>query len=372
MKIRIGEVTFGAYLGPPQVPGGAGKAAGEDTPHFVYHFAPLPRLEREWMRRLAWMMIALGLLATACERKTTDFLNIPVISEVDAEPAMIAAQNRARAQKNAKLSVLIRSVAEGKPFTINAEGVADFAHKRTQYNLNLGIEFIPKHHFISIIFTPNKLYIGLPQESKGVLTGGPKKWAAMNRAFAAAVLSQVSGGGAQIDPADGFLPLRGIRPGVDFVRTEDIDGVRTSEFYAQIDPNEAVRRVSGKEKDSVRTQLAGVGEIIPAAAWLDATGLTYRFAVTLGVGQQSSRIVTTLSNYGSAGSVSLPPDSKVVEVTSPDQLQQVLGGGPPQPQPVPQASGSFSGTATATVTPAPSGSGSPTPTATSATFTPAP
>ncbi len=312
---------------------------------------------------LSLLMMLLVVLATACERRTADLLNVAIVSEVDAEPAIRAAQDRARKQPNAKLELLIRNQAQGKPFTLRSrDGVIDFRRKRTRYTLDFGFEVAPGVRYITLIFSPQAVYIGLP-EPKGDKLSEPADWARFDIKIADVALNTITGGGAA-DPADSYLPLRGLRPGVDFVRSEDIGSTRTSEFHGTIDPNESLRRATtSKERDLIRRQLLGIGELIPIAAWIGADGLTYRYSVTLGVGQAATLVQASFFDYGDAGGVNLPPSSRVTNVTRLEQLEDVFGDFQPAPAPSPDESPSSSpspspsGTTSATQSPSPSPSG---------------
>lgn len=311
------------------------------------------------MRKSFTLLFLIALLATGCQRRTTDTLNVAVISTPDALTAITKADPRARAKGTARFTTRGQVEAQGKPFIVHGSGVVDFTHASTDYTIDFGTTFDGSEtgpHAIRFISTKTQIFLCLPADD-----GTCAKWGGVDRATGEFILNSVLGGTGYVDPALSYLPLLGAQPTLDFVGTLPVTAAKVpaSEFHITLDPTKAVDRAPKAQKDAVRKLFGNVGELLKASAWVGADGFVYQYSLTIGVGTQAVRSQVQFYDYGKPSAVRPPKGAKFF--TSPLDLQAFFGfgGGPPQPQPEPSPSGSAQPSSSPSATPAASPTPSP-------------
>lgn len=317
------------------------------------------------MRKLFALVVLLTLALSSCERRTADLLNVPIMTVAEARAAAIAAPQRARTAGSARIVTISRFQFEGKPVTFQGTGSVDFKRDRSVVTQNFG-KFFEKVGATGVpeafeyLFTPSYLFIGVPDGTKR-----PKTYLRLPGMTAGAILGQVGGGSTQVgDPADALAPLRGVGKEGEFIASEDVHGVHTSEFKFTLDPNAAVKRAPAKDRDAVRRALFGIGETLPVNVWVGNDGLVYRYSFSITVAEQTQSVIIDFYDYGKASSVAIPKRfTKVTNAIEFGQAFATISGPITQPSPSPTTA------ASASPSPGGSASSSPAPSGTSTTFT---
>jgi hypothetical protein len=116
------------------------------------------------------------------------------------------------------------------------------------------------------------------------------------------------------NPADVLESLRGAGD-VQKLGTEEIDGVETTHFRAQIDTSKALDKLSTAQRDQAGAFLKQMGSSYPMDVWIDGDGLPRRFALDLTIkGSGSVSMRRDFSDYGAPVDVSAPPADSTISM----------------------------------------------------------
>jgi LppX_LprAFG lipoprotein len=144
-----------------------------------------------------------------------------------------------------------------------------------------------------------------------------KKWLKLDISkYAGASGSSLSGLG-QANPTSALDALRGAGD-VTTVGTEEIDGVETTHYRAEIDPQQAVWKAPVESQAKLREALSQLGDQkIPVDVWIDNDGQAVKYAVNVDVpGKGEVTESFEFYDYGADVDVTAPPDSEVADMSS--------------------------------------------------------
>jgi hypothetical protein len=264
--------------------------------------------------RLAIAGIAATALVTGCGSSSAGEVSSSVLpsrgastSGAGANPhALLAASvGKTEAAKNAKLHMEIRTSVAGKSLGFAGDGVIDFAGKQFQLSITMpaaaGISGTIEERVVG-----KDLYLKLPKAATSA-TGG-KPWVKLDTSKLGAS-SPDSLGSVGEDPTQFLGTLRSVSDSIIKVGTEDIRGVKTTHYRAQIDLSKAAA-ASGADTSSLGQLEPQLGSsTLPEDVYIDDNGLARRFSVSITPAAGSS---TGSSSGGSStsttGAVSITVD----------------------------------------------------------------
>ncbi len=249
--------------------------------------------------------------------------------------ALLAASvDKTLAAKNGKLHLEFKGAFGGQDITFGGDGIADFAGKKFQLQLNLpaasGISGTIEERVIGKDF-----YLKFPDALATQLGG--KSWIKLS---AADLGASSSTGLDQLgqDPTQFLSTLRSVSNSITKVGTEEIRGVRTTHYRAEVDLSKAAAATgaSGLSSTTIEQYKKLLGSTtLPEDVYLDDNGLARRFSVSLSpsvpvsAGTTSTGAFTVtvdLYDFGSTDTSGIvaPPASEVGSL--PTGLSSGLGG----------------------------------------------
>ncbi|MGI8851238.1 MAG: hypothetical protein ACR2KC_06225 [Acidimicrobiales bacterium] len=221
----------------------------------------------------------------------------------------------------------------GSKVTGQGNGAFDFAAKRGSIKLTVGI---PSAGQVSIneVLANGVAYIQLPQQLQGAVGG--KKWIGLST-------SDFTGGASSsgVDPSQALSLLESHAQDVTKVGPENVDGVSTTHYRAQLDPRQVVANASPAVQRLLEREGTSLnGHLIPVDLWVDAQGRARRISETVTLTQApggqstlpaSLYPITTMltldfSNFGTPVNVSAPPASEVSNIPLSQLLSPSSGG----------------------------------------------
>ena len=238
--------------------------------------------------------------------------------------ALLAASvDKTLAAKNGKIHLEFKGSFGGQDITFGGDGIADFAGKKFQLMLNLpaasGISGTLEERVIGKDF-----YLKFPEGLAAQLGG--KSWIKINSGDLGASSSTGLDQLGQ-DPTQFLSTLRSVSNSVTKVGTEEIRGVKTTHYRAEVDLSKAAA-ASGIDKSGLDAatidqykKLLG-STTLPEDVYLDDNGLARRFSVSLTPTAPSSTgtsttgafsITVDLYDFGSTDTSGIvaPPASEV-------------------------------------------------------------
>ena len=246
--------------------------------------------------------------------------------------ALLAASvDKVKTLKNSKISLKAEFTVAGKDVSFGGDGVVDYENEKLDLTIALpasltgGEEFSIQERVIG-----KTAYIKFPEEYASKLGG--KTWAKIDTA----ALTKGSGSSTSPfsqDPSQILSTLKDVSDSVTEVGKEDIRGVETTHYRAEVDLTKAAAQ-SGTDTSSLEgyKELTG-SDTIPEDVWLDKDGLPRRVAIDITPKASSSaaasvgRVAFAIDFYdfGKADSDSIvaPPASEVGELPT----SALSGGG---------------------------------------------
>jgi hypothetical protein len=228
---------------------------------------------------------------------------------VDGYTALRAAPEATLDAGPAKLHYLIEVGGQ----RIEADGVADMAHQLMSLDLA-----IPGAGEVQMVVRERTLYMQVPEEARSEL-GVTTPWLSIDTLRAGeAVTGMTSGVGGSNDPGDALAGLRGVaEDGVDEVGTEELRGVRTTHFRADVDLRKAIEEsgdVTDREAFERFAEQLG-GGTATYDVWLDDDGLVRKLRFDAPV--QGTEVVVTMELYdfGEADLPLVPAAEDVTDIT---------------------------------------------------------
>lgn len=208
---------------------------------------------------------------------------------------------------------------------IEADGVADMARQ----HLSLQLPIPGQDQAIEMVVRERTLYMQVPEQGRAEL-GVSTPWIAIDTQRAGQAVSGITGGlGGTNDPADSLAGLRGVAEGgVRVVGTEELRGVETSHFEAEVDLRRALE-ASGEIADPeaferFADQLGGGSATYDV--WLDGDGLVRKLRFGTPVQGTEVSVTMELYDFGEATVTRIPAPQDVTDIT--DQVIAQAGQAP--------------------------------------------
>lgn len=208
---------------------------------------------------------------------------------------------------------------------IEADGVVDMARQ----HLALELPIPGQDQALEMVIVERMLYMQLPEEGRGEL-GVSTPWVSVDTHRAGQAVTGITGGvGGTSDPSDALAGLRGVAEGgVRTVGTEDVRGVETTHFQADVDLRRALE-ASGEIRDPeaferFADQLGGGTATYDV--WLDGDGLVRKLTFATPVQQMQVSVSMELYDFGDATLPGLPAPEDVTDIT--DQVIAQAGQAP--------------------------------------------
>jgi hypothetical protein len=268
------------------------------------------------LRRVLVVLVSVLVLASCGSDGGDD----PVAIE-DGYTALRAAPDATEDAGPAKLHYRIE--VDGQ--VIEADGVADMA--RQQLSLELPIP--GQDEAIEMIVEGRTLYMQVPEEGRADL-GVSTPWISIDTERAGQAVSGITGGlGGTSDPSDALAGLRGVAEGgVRRIGTEELRGVETTHFQAEVDLRRALEE-SGAIADPEAFQRFAAqlgGGAATYDVWLDGDGLVRKLRFGTPVQGSEVSVAMELYDFGEATVARIPAPEDVTDIT--DQAIAQAGQAP--------------------------------------------
>lgn len=231
--------------------------------------------------------------------------------------ALTAAAEKATDAGSSAMRMEMKMSVDGQELSMEGEGTFDYDEQLGEMTMTISGSGLPGPQAIDMIVDGEHLYVKSPEALGG---GG---WQRMD-------MTEVAGtrGAGQFsqDPTQYLDFLRGAGEDVEEVGTEEIDGVTTTHYKADLsfdailDYASESGEATEEEVEALRTQLEALGdESVPSEVWIDEDGLPRRMTLAMNVeaeGQAADMDITVdLYDYGVEVDVEPPADYE--EVTAP-------------------------------------------------------
>jgi hypothetical protein len=278
------------------------------------------------LAQLAITGVAVGALVTGCGSSSSGTVGKAAAdtkigaTTITPQALLAASVDKTLAAKNADVALNFSGDSAGKEIGFSGTGVIDFVSQKFEMTLNLpataGISGTIEERLIGKV-----LYLKLPAAASAV-TGG-KSWVKVDTSSLGS--SAGSLGALDQNPADILGSLRSVSSSITTVGTEEIRGVKTTHYKADINLAKAAAASGSKASLDQATidkyQKALGSTSLPADVYLDSDGLPARFALTVqpqagsAAASQMGSVSVSIDfyNYGKAdtGSIVAPPASEV-------------------------------------------------------------
>jgi hypothetical protein len=278
------------------------------------------------LAQLAVAGVAVGALVTSCGSSSSGSGgkadgNAKIGTDTLTPQALLATSvDKSLAARNAKISFNFKGSAAGKELGFTGDGLVDFVGKKFQMTVTLppgtGLTGTIEERLIDKV-----LYLKLPAASPA--TGG-KSWVKIDTSS----LGTGNSGLNSLDqnPADILGTLRSVSNSVSKVGTEDVRGVPTTHYRADIDLAKAATASgagAGLSATTINEYKQALGSSsLPEDVYLDKDGLPRRLSLSIKpqAGSTASSaavgaiaITIDFFDYGKAetGSIVAPPASEV-------------------------------------------------------------
>jgi hypothetical protein len=278
------------------------------------------------LAQLAVAGVAVGALVTGCGSSSGGSggkaaSNAKIGTETVTPQALLASSvDKTLAAKNADIALNFTGGVAGKEISFSGTGVIDFVGQKLGMTLNLpaasGLSGTIEERLIDKV-----LYLKLPAAASAA-TGG-KPWVKIDTSTLGT--SGGSLGALDQNPADILGSLRSVSSSVTTVGTEDIRGVKTTHYRADIDLAKAAAATGSKASLDPATiseyQKALGSSMLPADVYLDSSGRPARFLITVKPAATSAAasevgsvsVSIDFYDYGKANTASIvaPPASDI-------------------------------------------------------------
>jgi hypothetical protein len=188
------------------------------------------------------------------------------------------------------------------------EGAIDFEHQAAEIRVDmskLGDE-VGLSGSMDIRMVDGSMFMNM-----GALLGaradsvlGGKDWVSVD-------LSQLGAQSGTQNPADMLQSLRGAGD-VREVGEQEIDGVSTTQYRAEIDLRKAIDKLPARYRHLAEKGMDLLGASFPVDVWIDHDGLPRRFEMSIDVGSKGSvKERIDYSDYGADVAIEAPPADQV-------------------------------------------------------------
>lgn len=258
---------------------------------------------------LALCGVALTLAGGACGEKeggSPESLN-----------ALTAAAEKATDAGSSAMRMDMTMSVDGQDLSMQGEGKFDYDEQLGEMTMTISGSGLPSSQSIDMIVDDRYLYMKTP----AALGGGG--WQRMDMTVAVG-----SRGANQFgqDPTQYLDFLRGAGEDIEEVGTEEIDGVTTTHYKAELsfeailDHAAESGEATDEEIEALRTQLEALGdESMPSEVWIDDDGLPRRMKLAMSVeaGGQSADMDITIDLFDYGIEVDVEPPKEYEEITAP-------------------------------------------------------
>lgn len=259
------------------------------------------------MRRSLVAGIVLALTLAACGSGSTGTTKSEGASKVSTVALVAGAPAAAAEAKSAHITGSMTMDVAGRKIEVPLSAETDFASGATQMSMDMsGIPGMPSGGGkFEIRMVDGVMYMGIDALLGGLrppaLAG--KDWVEIDTGELGVTSDQLT----NQNPADMLESLRGAGD-VEELGTEEIDGVETTHFRAEIDTGKALEQLSGQQREQAASFLEQMGSSYPMDVWIDGDGLPRRFELRFTIeGSGSVSMRMDFTDYGAPVDVAAPP-----------------------------------------------------------------
>ena len=225
--------------------------------------------------------------------------------------ALTAAAEKATDAGSSRMTMDMTMSVDGQELSVEGEGQFDYDEQLGEMTMTVSGTGLPETQTMDIVVDDKYLYVKTPPGLPG------PEWSRMDMAGVAG-----SRGASQFsqDPTQYLDFLRGAGGDIEEVGTEEIDGVTTTHYKADLTFEAILEQAPEAEAEALRSQLEALGdETIPSEVWIDEEGLPRRVKLTMHIeaeGQTVDMEITMgLFDYGVDVNVEPPEDYE--DITAP-------------------------------------------------------
>jgi hypothetical protein len=236
-----------------------------------------------------------------------------------SDNAVLAAYTTTMKAKSARIKLNETVKTTGLTENVKGSGVMSMTKKEGQFSFTApGVGTLQE-----IVLLPN-LYVQLPAAARSQIPGH-KQWVGINintvtKAKLGATLSQMSSSSEA--PTDTLAQLGAVSSnGIKKVGSATLDGVRTTEYSADIDLSKTATDKPAAVKAAVQKLESALGHrSVPIKVWIDSQGrvrqISYSMTVTENGKQFSVSLMMGLTAFNVPVHVSAPPASETFNITN--------------------------------------------------------
>jgi hypothetical protein len=210
----------------------------------------------------------------------------------------------------------LSTTAEGQHIEFTGAGISDPSTNSAQ----VAFEFTGLPSSVSaagttgeMIMTNDTIYMQMPF-LQSIIPGG-KHWLELDLGQIAAQNGQQLKSFDEIDPQQWLQELLASGEAQN-VGTDTVQGESMTHYHANIDPSK-LSQVPADERAQVQADLQKLGlTTIPVDVWVDDQGMVRQEKMDLTVDGTETSLTTSLSDFGTAGTVTAPPADDVFDATS--------------------------------------------------------
>lgn len=228
----------------------------------------------------------------------------------DGVNAIAAAADSATEAGSSRMTMTMAMSVSGQSLELTGEGVFDYDEQVGEMTMTIGGAGLPDEQSMETIIDGTYLYMKMP-----AALGGDGGWVRMD-------MTSVAGGANQFsqDPSQYLSFLRGASDEIEEVGTEEIDGVTTTHYKAELSFDKILEQAPDEEAADVRAQLEALGgelDSIPSDVWIDEDGLPRRMQLDMSIEAQGQtadmEITMDLFDYGVDVNVEPPADFEDIQ-----------------------------------------------------------
>ncbi len=269
------------------------------------------------MRRSVVAGIVLVLALVACGREAKP------ASKVSTVALAAGAADAAAEAKAARIEGYVLVRTDTKDATVPVKGEIDTAEGAMSMRMDAGAMIPGGEGDIEIRMVDGAMYMGFGDLLADV-PGVPR--AIRQRPWVTVEIPEGASSAGTQNFADQLAALRGAGD-VRQAGHEEIRGVETTKYHAEIDVQRALDRLESADRATVQQALRMFGDSLPMDVWIDADGLPRRIAMKMHMTAEGSSITVReridFYDFGTEVSVEAPPPS---EVMSMDEFQALADG----------------------------------------------
>lgn len=289
------------------------------------------------LRKLSVAVLAPLLAVTACSGDEDASQRVEAGNIEGAIAALRAAPDAAAEAGSGRIEMVLAFEMDGEPLELTSEGV--FSGTRLQLEMDLGALLaaqapgaeMPEGFDEPMVVVADGATSYLRMPMLETLTGNSDWLVLSPEDLGLASDALGMGFGPTNNPAQMLETLRGISDDLEEVGTEDVRGVETIHYQAEVDLEEAFAQIPEELRPQLEAQLGGLTGTLPVDVWLGTDGLVRRLSMDLtellaqassesGASMESGSLVMEFFDYGADVDVAIPDPADTTPFT------EVLGG----------------------------------------------